>query len=60
MVKMVAGRRIMDTLFDDGVLVKKAKKAINEPFLLADLIYIKESYENLIFVMDNFDHLFWT
>ena len=48
-------RRIIDTLFDDGVLVKRAKEAVNEPSLLADLVYIKESYENLIFIMDNFD-----
>jgi len=35
--------------------VKRAKEAVSEPSLLADLVYIKESYENLIFIMDNFN-----
>ena len=35
--------------------MKRAKEVVNEALLLTDLVYIKESYKNLIFIMDNFD-----
>ena len=47
-------------MLDDGVLVKRAKEAVNEPSLLADLVYIKKSYENLILMIDNFDKSMYT
>ena len=42
-------------LHGEGITIKRAKEAVNEINLLADLVHIKDCYENLICMPDNFD-----
>ena len=48
-------KRIINMLHGKGIIIERDKEAINEMNLLADLVHIKECYENLICILENFD-----
>jgi len=47
-------KRIINMLHGEVVIIKRAKDTLKEMNLLADLVYIKECYKNLICMFDNF------
>lgn len=49
-------KNIVNSLQDEGVLIKKAKEAVNDPNIVKDLIEVVECYSSLIIILDKFEN----
>lgn len=49
-------KNIVNSLQDKGVLIKKAKEAVNDPNIVKDLIEVVECYSSLIIILDKFEN----
>jgi len=51
---------ILNNLPGTGIMLQRAKEAVNQNSLTADLLAVKECYEQLIPILDNFENSLYT
>lgn len=50
---------IVNSIDNEGILVKRAKEALRNEFLISDLMEIVENYSNLINILDKFEESYY-